>query len=147
MVEVAAAVIVKNGRVLIAQRREDDKLPLKWEFPGGKVEAGETPEECLVREMREEFSIDISVGDCICASEFEYEHISVRLTGYFAEWLGGSLRPAEHRQIRWVLPSELDGIDFAPADVPIAEEVKRRLLQKKLVCGSGGSRMEGGRQK
>lgn len=127
MVEVAAGVIVKDSMVLIAQKGAGERLGLKWEFPGGKVEGGETPESCLRRELREEFSIDAAVGDYICTSKYDYGYISVELKAYFVRWPGGEIKLNEHRQIKWVKPSELGQYDFAPADIPIAAEVRKRL--------------------
>lgn len=127
MIKVAAGVIVKDNKILIAQKGEGEKLGLKWEFPGGKVQEGESYESCLRRELHEEFSIDSAVGDYICTSIYDYGHIYVELQAYFATLLGGNMKLNEHRQIKWVNPLELNQYDFAPADIPIALEVKKRL--------------------
>ena len=74
MIDVTAAILNYNERLLIAQRKATGKLPNKWEFPGGKVESGETPEDCLKREMEEEFSIDVSVGEYLGESIYHYDH-------------------------------------------------------------------------
>ena len=77
--KVTAAILFKNHKILIAQRKATDKLPNKWEFPGGKVEKDENPKECLKREMKEEFGIDVSVGRSLGESVYHYDHISIRL--------------------------------------------------------------------
>lgn len=129
MIQVTAAVIVKDSKILIAQRNEYGKLPLKWEFPGGKVEGNETCEECLQRELWEEFSINAVIGEYICTSKFNYDCYSIELIAFFVKWFDGEIKLANHSQVKWVSPSELDDFDFAPADIPIVNEVKRRLLK------------------
>jgi mutator protein MutT len=78
--------MIKDNRLLIAKRKANDRLGNKWEFPGGKVEYGETPEQCMKREMKEEFSIDVSVGDYLGESIYHYEHRSIRLLVYRTYW-------------------------------------------------------------
>ena len=86
MKDVTAAIIVKDGKVLIAKRKPTDKLPDKWEFPGGKIEPDETPRDCLAREMKEEFGITVSVGEFLGESVYHYEHGAIRLLAYRACW-------------------------------------------------------------
>ena len=119
MIKVAAAVIIKGGKILIAKRKKDDKLCNLWEFPGGKLEEGETSQECLKREIREEFDGEIEVGDFITVNQYKYPHISIELHSYYAFCLRGEFKPLEHQEIRWVLPEELGTFEFAPADIPI----------------------------
>ena len=119
--KVTAAVIFKNGKVLVAQRSPESSLPNKWEFPGGKMEENETPEDCLNREIREELNIDIKVKEYLCSSFFDYNHISIELMAYTCEWQSGKLKNNEHQALSWLNPEELRGLDMAPADWPIVE--------------------------
>jgi 8-oxo-dGTP diphosphatase len=89
MIDVTAAILVKDGKILIAKRKSSDKIPDKWEFPGGKLEAGETPRECLKREIQEEFGIDVSVGEFLGESMYHYDLGPIRLLAYRAWWKGG----------------------------------------------------------
>ncbi|MFP4561836.1 MAG: (deoxy)nucleoside triphosphate pyrophosphohydrolase [Spirochaetia bacterium] len=122
MIDVVAAVIQRNGAFLIAQRR-GGSLHGKWEFPGGKVEPGENHHEALEREISEEFSVRIRAEGFVAASDFSIGGTPARLHAYFAEYISGDFNPADHQAVQWVLPAELVRIDFAPPDVPIAEQV------------------------
>lgn len=126
MINVTAAVIIKDGKVLIARRGAGRHLAGKWEFPGGKVEQGETPEECLARELKEEFEITVKVGAFIMESVFHYDDTgdTIRLLAYQAKYVGGSFRLRDHDKIKWVSPEELEKCDLAPADVPIAKAIR-----------------------
>jgi 8-oxo-dGTP diphosphatase len=104
MKEVTAAILMKDGKVLIAQRAEDQKLGGKWEFPGGKVEFGETPEECLKREIKEELGIDIEVNEFFAESIYQYDTGAIKLLAYKVQWLDGEYELTEHSQIEWVKP-------------------------------------------
>ncbi|MCL6638395.1 MAG: 8-oxo-dGTP diphosphatase MutT [Firmicutes bacterium] len=125
MIKVTAAILTKDGKVLIARRPADDPLAGKWEFPGGKIEAGESPEECLRREMREEFKVDVSVGKFFGASKYRYEHAAIHLMAYLARWEKGEFDPVSHPEYRWVRIDELDRYDFAPADKPLVEKLRQ----------------------
>lgn len=120
MKQVTAAVIEKNGKILLAQRRQGDALGGKWEFPGGKLEPGETPEQCLRRELREEFGVDTRIGAFVCSSKFEYKHFPVELLVYRAEHLFGEFKLNEHDRIEWVAPADLSKYDLSSADIPVA---------------------------
>lgn len=124
MTKVTAALLLNNNQILIAKRRQGTKMPGKWEFPGGKIEDNETPEECLCREIQEEFQIDVTVEDYYCDSVYEYPHGTVQLLAYWVIWNNGDLTPTEHEETKWVTISELDNFDFAPADIPIVQKLK-----------------------
>lgn len=119
MKQVTAAVIEKGGKILIAQRKAGDALAGKWEFPGGKLEPGETPEACLRRELMEEFGVDTKIGRFVCSSKFEYKHNHIELLVYRAEHLAGEFQLRDHASIEWVAPRELPKYDFASADIPV----------------------------
>ena len=121
MKQVTAAVIEKEGRILLAQRRKGDALAGKWEFPGGKIEPGETPEACLRRELMEEFGIDARIGSFVCSSRFEYKHAEIELLVYRAEHVAGEFKPVDHDRIEWVLPADLANYDLSSADIPVAQ--------------------------
>lgn len=121
---VAAAILCEAGRVLVAQRA-DTRGPLagKWEFPGGKLEPGETPQACLARELREELGIDVAVGALFGESVHVDEQGAFRLIAYRVRWLSGTLTLRVHAQIAWVTPDEARLLDLLPADVPLAAEL------------------------
>ena len=127
MKQVTAAILIEKGRVLIARRPYKDLLQYKWEFPGGKIEDGETPEECLKRELMEEFEIEVKVGSYFANSIYNYEHGTIELLAYFVHREAGMLTPNSHDAVKWALPNELHEYDFAPADIPIVEKLIRRL--------------------
>ena len=112
-VKVVAAVIQKEGKVLIAKRRQGDKLAGKWEFPGGKIDPGETAEAALKRELHEELDIETEVSDFICSSRYDYEHLSVELLAYRVLHISGDIIPRVHDEVRWVLPADLCSYEFS----------------------------------
>jgi 8-oxo-dGTP diphosphatase len=122
-IQVTAAIIVRNGKILIARRDKDDPLKDKWEFPGGKLEPNETPEACLKRELEEELGVVTEIGEFFCSSKYEYSHIAIELLVYHAHYVSGEFKANDHAEIRWVLPSELDRYDFPEADAPIVEKL------------------------
>jgi 8-oxo-dGTP diphosphatase len=117
---VTAALIEKNGRVLLARRKAGKHMGAKWEFPGGKVDPGETAEECLRRELAEEFSIEARVEEFLGAAEYhEGElHLSIRL--YRAVHLAGEFKLLEHEEIRWVSRSQVLEFDLVESDRELA---------------------------
>jgi len=126
MKKVAAAILEKDGKYLIAQRKEGDALAGKWEFPGGKIEEGESPEECLVREFREEFDVEIDVGEYFCSSKFEYKHMPIELLVYFGKWVSGDFKLNDHSKIEWVELRQMRDYDFASADIPVIKMLASR---------------------
>jgi len=120
--KVVAAIIEKNGLILVA-KRGSGSLSGKWEFPGGKVRKSETPQAALRREIHEEFGVEIDVGVFVCEEPFSVDGRQYVLAAYLAEHVEGELIPAEHEEIRWLLPSEICGMDLTPADVQVAKRI------------------------
>lgn len=123
-IEVVGAVIRQGNRLLIAQRPPGKNEALLWEFPGGKIEPGETPEACLRREITEELGILIRVGIPVGAVLHDYGNRWIHLTCYWAEIEAGEPRALQCPDWRWITPSEFQGYEFAPADQPIVEILK-----------------------
>lgn len=120
---VIAAVIQQNNRVLLCQRKEG-ALAGKWEFPGGKLENGETPEECLVREIEEELGIAIEVDEIYQAVHMQYEHGDFLIIAYLAKHVAGEISLRVHSNYAWVDVGRLLDYDLANANIPIAESLK-----------------------
>ena len=123
MIDVTAAILVKDGKILIAKRKPNGKLPDKWEFPGGKVETGESAQTCLTREMQEEFGIDVRIGQFLGESVYHYQHGSIRLLAYLTRWQGGGFSLKDHADYAWVQSDQLEGFDFTPADLPFVDKL------------------------
>ena len=125
MLEVVCGIIKNSsGKILACRRGLDRHLGGLWEFPGGKVDAGETPEAALARELHEELSITVRVGNPLAAIvEWTDGAVSIRLRGFFCEILQGSPYAHEHEEIRWCEPTELPNLDWAEADVPLVQEL------------------------
>ena len=126
---VVAAVIIRRGTVLVAQRDAKSRFAGLWEFPGGKVEAGETREAALCREIREELGVDISVrpGPPIEIVEWDYHHARGRLVALRADIVAGTPRPLDHAAIKWVSVTDLTDLQLLPADQPIAIHLQAHL--------------------
>jgi 8-oxo-dGTP diphosphatase len=120
---VTAAVIERDGRVLIAKRKNGWRFAGKWEFPGGKIEPNETPEECLRRELHEELGIETEIGNFFCSSTYAYPHATVQLLVYRAFHVSGEYTLYDHQEIRWVLPEDLLQYDFPEADNLVIEKL------------------------
>lgn len=123
MTEVVAALIRENGRFMICQRPASKARGLMWEFVGGKVEVGETKEEALVRECREELDITLSVNDEYTDVTYEYPDITVHLTVFNAVIKEGIPRLIEHNDIRYITPDDIPCFEFCPADRDILKKI------------------------
>lgn len=119
IIDVVAAIIFKDNKLLIAKRQND-----KWEFPGGKIEKGETSEKALERELYEEFEINSKVNDFVCSNEHKYEHIHINLHAYKVEVFDNNFKLLTHKEIKWIKPKDLLKYDLSKADIPIAEHLK-----------------------
>lgn len=126
-ITVVGAVVLRNGLVLCAQRGQGGALPGLWEFPGGKVEDGETPTGALVRELREEFNVDAKIGERVTTTVHSYPFGEVTLTTFYCLLLTEELTLREHQAVVWLHPAELEDLQWAPADLPAVWAVKQKL--------------------
>lgn len=122
-IHVVGALIVHEGKILCAQRGEDQLLPGMWEFPGGKIEAGETPREALRREILEEMNCTVEVGEQVEHTVHEYDFGIVHLTTFYCKLLAGTPTLTEHARFEWLHPVEMGSLDWAPADVPAVRKL------------------------
>jgi 8-oxo-dGTP diphosphatase len=122
MIVVTCAIIENGGRILVTQRSEKMDLPLKWEFPGGKIEEGETIEECLVREIFEELNIQIKILLPLQPNVHLYPNgKEIYLLPFACEYISGSILLTEHADFKWLKKEELSSLDWAEADIPIVQ--------------------------
>ena len=119
---VACAIIEREGKVLAAQRSATMTLPLKWEFPGGKIEAGESPEECLIRELKEELGVTIFIGAALSTATHSYADFTVTLYPFTCRLEGSQITMHEHHALKWILPQRMGELDWAAADLPVISE-------------------------
>lgn len=122
-INVTAGVIMDKDKVLITRRAPKEKHAGGWEFPGGKIEAGETPEECLARELKEELNIEVLVGEFCTEVTHAYGNKHINLKAYYCTIVGGEIKVSVHDKYKWVRLMDLLGYDLLPADVPIARKV------------------------
>jgi len=125
MIEVTCAIIVEKEQVLVTQRSESMSHPLKWEFPGGKVKEGETAEDCIKREIREELGLEIRVERLLRAVRFGYKSHTIKLIPFICKVVKGSISLNEHRSFRWVPLKDLEELDWLEADVEIVKKLVR----------------------
>ncbi|MFP3952155.1 MAG: (deoxy)nucleoside triphosphate pyrophosphohydrolase [Candidatus Bathyarchaeia archaeon] len=123
LIRVTAAIIQREGRLLLAQRKRGLTQGLKWELPGGKIEVDETPEDCLSRELMEELSVRARVGDLFASSIYTYRDAAVEILAYQVELMEENFRLNSHEKIAWVPIYRLKEYDLAEADKPIIEEI------------------------
>lgn len=121
-INVVAAVIMKEGRVFATQRGYGE-FKDGWEFPGGKVEAGESPEEALSREIREELEFEVNVGDLIDTIEYDYPAFHLSMKCYACTIAGGSPHLLEHEAARWLSADQLDSVAWLPADITLIPKI------------------------
>jgi 8-oxo-dGTP diphosphatase len=122
MINVACAIIFKNHKILVTQRGENMSLPLKWEFPGGKIEPNENALECIKREIKEELNLEIGILKELTPQQFNYGHFEVNLIPFIAEYVSGNIVLSEHRDFKWLLKEDLIKLDWAKADVAVVKE-------------------------
>ena len=126
MTEVVAALIWQGETFMICQRPAHKARGLLWEFVGGKVEPGETKEQALIRECREELAVTVSVGEVFMDVVHEYPDLTVHLTLFHASIAEGEPQKLEHNDIKWITPREIPQYAFCPADVEILEDITQR---------------------
>ena len=119
------AAVIRDGQRIFATQRGYGPWKDWWEFPGGKMEAGETPQEALVREIREELNTEIAVGDKLADVEYDYPDFHLSMTCFLCRILSGSLELKEHESAGWLLPDELDTVRWLPADRIIIDQLKQ----------------------
>ena len=131
-IQVVAAVIFREGKVLCVQKAEHEReyVSLKWEFPGGKVEVGESREEALVREIEEELATVIHELQYLMTVEHSYPDFHLTMHAYTCALKAGEVELREHVGLKWLAVEELDQLDWAAADVPVVREIKARLSNK-----------------
>ena len=125
LIEVTCAIIMDGERILVTQRSSEMPHPHKWEFPGGKLRTGENPEACIIREIREELGVEISVKQLLPSVSYSYSRHTVKLIPFICNILAGEISLSEHSVYRWVNRSELAGIDWLEADLEILELLNR----------------------
>ena len=129
VIAVVGAVILREGRILGAKRKEGRTLGGLWEFPGGKVEEGEDPLDALTREIREELDAEVEVLGEILTVVHEYDFARIELTTFQCELRGDRFTNKEHEEIRWIPVNELDTVEWTPADLPTIEWIGRNLIE------------------
>lgn len=126
IIKVVGAILIKEGRILCAQRGGEKSLPFLWEFPGGKIEQGESPHQALIRELSEELLIEVELEATIFdAVSYEYDFGMVNLTTIIGKLKSGEPVLTEHQEIRWLSPEELFEVEWAPADIPIVKQLSK----------------------
>lgn len=120
MIDVACAIIIReDGKVLVTQRSQTMTLPLKMEFPGGKVEPGELPQTCLIREIQEELALDIEIISEMPPNQHSYPGARINLIPFVCHILAGTIILSEHAAYAWLEAAELNDLDWAEADIPV----------------------------
>ena len=139
-IRVVAAIIAatndKNEPIIFATERGYGDFKGGWEFPGGKIEEGETPEEALAREIREELDTEISVGRLIDTIEYDYPKFHLSMDCFFCEIIKGDLVLKEHEAARWLTKDELREVDWLPADITIIDEIEQEMVREEEILKS-----------
>ena len=121
-IEVVAGVIKDGGRIFATQRGYGDQKG-GWEFPGGKMEPGETPEQALVRELKEELDVEVSVGEKICTVEYDYPKFHLTMHCFWATIVSGEIKLLEHEDAKWLDRENLNSVNWLPADIEVVKQL------------------------
>lgn len=125
-IEVVGAVIIQDGRIFAAKRGKGKSMAGFWEFPGGKIEPGESPQAALARELKEELRIEAEVGEFVVTTRHDTGDVVVELSTYVCELVSGTPILTEHEEVRWVAANKLSYLTWAPADIPTVELLAER---------------------
>lgn len=139
MLTVTCAIIEKSGQILVAKRGPEMDLPHHWEFPGGKVQDGETEAACIVREIKEELQLKVEVLSRFAENTCRGPETSLRLIAFRCRYCGGAPQPSEHAAVKWLRPQELPSLRWCPADIPIVQAYVQSLADKESKrCSTNG---------
>ena len=125
-IHVSAAIIMKDNKIFVKQRGYGEFKDW-WEFPGGKIEEGETPEECLKREIKEELKADINIDKYLCTVEYDYPNFHLKMECFICSLIDGHLELVEAEDAKFITNDQLDSIDFLPADLLVVKELKKSI--------------------
>lgn len=125
-IHVSAAIIIKDSKIFVTQRGYGEFKDW-WEFPGGKIEQGETPEECLKREIKEELKADINIDKYLCTVEYDYPNFHLKMECFICSLIDGHLELVEAEDAKFITNDQLDNIDFLPADLLVVKELKKAI--------------------
>ena len=125
-IHVSAAIIIKDNKIFVTQRGYGEFKDW-WEFPGGKIEEGETPEECLKREIKEELEADINIDKYLCTVEYDYPNFHLKMECFICSLIDGHLELVEAEDAKFITKDQLDNIDFLPADLLVVKELKKSI--------------------
>jgi 8-oxo-dGTP diphosphatase len=131
MIQVTCAIIIHQGKILVAQNNESSDHPFQWEFPGGKIKSGETEEACIVREITEELNLIVEVAAVLTPVEYDYKIKAIRLIPFVCELISGKIKLNDHNAVKWVTVDELDELDLAGADKVLMQLAENRDRLKK----------------
>ena len=127
VIKVVAAIIAEKGRIFATQRGYGE-FKDGWEFPGGKIEEGETPQQALVREIQEELDTEVEVGDLLGTVEYDYPTFHLSMQCFLCRIKSGMLNLKEHEAARWLAEDELDSVDWLPADIEVLDWIRREIF-------------------
>ena len=127
VVKVVAAIIAEKGRIFATQRGYGE-FKDGWEFPGGKIEEGEMPQQALVREIQEELDTEVEVGDLLGTVEYDYPTFHLSMQCFLCRIKSGRLNLKEHEAARWLAEDELDSVDWLPADIEVLDWIRREIF-------------------
>ncbi len=129
IIKVAVAIVEHQGKILISQRTEDQTLSGHWEFPGGKIDLGETVEACVVRELKEELDIEVKPKKKVWDVTYDYPDRTIELSFFICDWVGGEPKSMENQTFKWVAQDELTQYTFPPANKELIEKLSKKEIK------------------